>query len=232
MSSRLLKKSRKTYRKTKKVPKAVKTYVKKAVKYGGDKQYHDFTVASGTAMATSIGNGGATTPLCYELTRISSGSGLENKEGSQIQVTGVRIKGLLSQAAVGESNRVRCLVFSLKTPPAYTVRTFANCIAKLFGSASTTADWLYNPVIPHESKIYWDHTWVMTGSRNPTNFLEVVKVDKWLNIRKKITYTKDGASAGASESRDPIMIIWFSDSSVAPNPGFEGGLCRIYYRDS
>lgn len=232
MSTRFTKKSKKTYRKSKKVPKSVKTYVKKVVAYGGDRQYHDFTVASGTAMGASIGNGSTTTPLAYEITRISTGTGLENKEGSQIQVTGVRVKGLLAQAAVGESNRIRCLVFSLKNPPGYTVRTFANLAAKLWGSASTTADWLYNPVIPHETKVYWDHTWVMTGSRNPTNFLECVKVDKWLNIRKKIQYTKDGATAGASEAQNPIFVVWLSDSSAVPNPGFEGGLMRIYYRDS
>lgn len=216
---------------SKSVPKPVKKYVKKVVKGSGDRQYIDYTNASGTAIGPSIGNGGLTAPITYELSRVPSGDGIEQKAGSRIHVTGLRIKGILDQAAVAESNIVRCLVFQLKDPPNYSGRTSNVLLQKLFGSASTTADFLYNPVVPHEATIFWDKTWIMTGSRDPTNLVEKRLVDKWVKINRTIFYTKDGATAGFNEARNPLFIIWISDSSIVPNPGFSGGLVRMYYRD-
>jgi len=212
------------------VPKPVKSYVKRQIKSSGDKMYKDYTNASGTAMGTSIGDGGTTTPIVYELTRIPSGSALEQKEGSSILMTGIRIKGILTQAAVGESNIVRCVVFTLKDPPVYGGRTFTALAGKLWGTGSGTSNFLYDPFVPHESTILWDKTWLFQGAQNNA-FAQDRLIDKYIPMKKKIIYTKDALTVGANEARNPVFILWVSDSSVAPNPGFEGGMVRVYYRD-
>lgn len=206
-----MKYTKKTYRKTNKISKAIKKYVKSAI--STEQEHKVFDAAVNGQPATTAG-------VIYNLMTPSQGDGYNNYSGIVITQKSLEIRG---SVLVGDSsNCIRMIIFRWHNDSSIDVPQ-PNEILQLVSTGNSPYE-PYNYIHRDEFTVLKDHLFatVLGQSNALVKFNYKVKLH---NAKQRFTNTTNGTGV------NNIYVLFISDSAVGPNPA-QSFTSRIHYTDS
>jgi len=207
---------RKRYARKRSTKVATKSYVKKVVAENIETKYYE----SGFGMP-SVGTGW--TLNSNMVSNISIGTGITNRIGQKIRLTGLAWKGLI---VGGQSNSVADESYNQ-------FRVALMRTENTFSASSLSAVTLLMPITKVNTtdlrSVMLDKIYLLQSpAKNSTGFMPATKqVSGYKKLNIPVTF-KSGSVLADSE----LNFGFISDSSGIPNPGISGGWLKLYFKDA